>query len=381
MDAYALDGVDIEEGDDFSAFAGAVCHRSFNNSQYIRVHDLSDGYFRGVRSFNPINLPEGWSLDLTSDGVGTKVIVHDAALMHKGAAQDLVAMCCGDITRNGGCPVLFNNDLSAQSIGKKGDEVNQAFRGMIDELGRIAEQMNIVLFRGETAELPGCIKFNNPTARASFVWSGSALGLYMPQLMITGGSVTAGDQIIALKELGFRANGISSVRKAFTERYGTGWFDHPVALLEGGHLSQAAVPSVLYDPFLTHINGWYTGSFEPLVSVKQLIHVTGGAFGGKLGADFLFRRRLSADLPDLFDPPEIMQLCQEWRGMTDEEAYSTWNGGQGLLAIVSPDDVTGFLSAATEFGHVAKVCGQVTKSPEPKITITSKFSGEVITYS
>jgi len=372
--------VDVEQGDLFSAYAGKVCHASFQNSPLIEVLDLSAGYFRGVRSFRPVGLPADWSLDFTSDGNGTKPIVSDAAMKHEGAAHDLVAMCCGDITRNGGCPVVFNNQLDVATLGKEGDSINMVFRSMITELGEVATAMRIVLFRGETAELGPCVGTDNPNPFAAFNWCGAALGAYLPQLMITGNNVAEGDLIMALRENGFRANGISSVRKAFAMRYGTEWFDHPV-VIDQGYLQQAAEPSVLYDPFFTHLNGWWTGSFEPLIQVKKIIHVTGGAFGGKLGDDFLFRRGMSADLPDLFDPPEIMLLCKEWRGSSSTEAYKAWNGGQGALAIISPSDAEDFLSNAQDFGHDAKICGEVTRRDTPSITITSKFDGEVITYS
>jgi len=43
---------------------------------------------------------------------------------------------------------------------------------------------------------------------------------------------------------------------------------------------------------------------------------------------------LSAELFDLFTPPDIMLKCAKWREFSDEECYSTWNGGQGAIVVV-----------------------------------------------
>lgn len=378
MDTYAQDGVNVSEGDKFSAFAGRVCRASFENSPYIRVMDLSQGYFRGVRSWKPVNLPDDWSFDTTSDGNGTKVIVSDAARMHRYAAHDLVSMCCMDITRHGGLPVVFNNDLNVRSLGEVGDEVNTIHRGMIEELGEVARLMQMVLFRGETAEVGVCVGSENTAPVAAFNWSGTAIGVYLPQLMITGDSITAGDIIMALREHGLRANGYSSVRTALRMVFGPDWAQNPDAQ---EHLQQAALPSVIYDPLLNYINGWHSGDFQPLESVHRLIHLTGGSFEGKLGADTLFPRGLSADLYNLWDPPEIMRRCQEWRGMSDKECYKTFNCGQGALAIVSPGVVDTFSVCAAMFGIEAEECGKVVKKDSPEIRIDSKFHGDEIIYT
>lgn len=51
IDLYGEDGVHMEAGDLFSAHAGRICSKSFHNSRFVRVSDLAEGYFRGIRSF------------------------------------------------------------------------------------------------------------------------------------------------------------------------------------------------------------------------------------------------------------------------------------------------------------------------------------------
>jgi len=378
LDIYKQDGVNVAEGDNFSAYAGRICVESFGNSPFVEVLDMSAGYFRGVRGFRFKNLPPGYIFDMTSDGNGTKVIVSDAALRHSWAGYDLLAMSCGDITRNGGLPLIFNNVLDVSSLGDVHSDTGEAARELIRGLGHAAYQEKIVLFRGETAELGVCVGSDNISSAIHFNWSGSALGVYHPDKMITGEDVVVGDKIIALKENGFRANGISSVRKAFSMKYGLNWHVTPAAR---EYIIKAAEPSVLYDPFLTWVNGWYTPDCKPNIRFKKIIHVTGGAFEGKLGHDFLFKKGLSADLPDLFHPVGIMEICRNWRDMTDEDCYKTWNCGQGLLIVVSPEDVSDTIKMASEFDIPARVCGEVFKRDKPIIQLNSKFSGKTIVFS
>jgi len=115
---YAQDGVDVVEGDKFSAFAGSLCRETYNNSPFIEVRDFSREHFRGPRGFRPIHLPDGCYFDLAPDGEGTKPVLTDAAGYHDEAAKGWVAMTCGDITRWGGLPLVLVNNLDTDTIGK-----------------------------------------------------------------------------------------------------------------------------------------------------------------------------------------------------------------------------------------------------------------------
>ena len=106
---YAQDGVNVEEESDFSSFAGSICKKSYKNSPFVKVYDLSGGNFRGPRPFTLKNLPKGYFIEASTDGIGTKGILLDAAGLHKNAAHDIIAMTASDITRFGGVPLVFIN--------------------------------------------------------------------------------------------------------------------------------------------------------------------------------------------------------------------------------------------------------------------------------
>jgi len=377
-DKYKQDGVDVEEGDKFSDFAAKLCRTTYENSQHITIRDFSQGHFRGPRGFQLRNLPLDCWMDMAPDGKGTKPVLVDAAGNYEHAARGLVAMVAGDITRWGGLPLVLVNNLDTGSIGKEGDRVNRAFRTMLVSLKNIADEQGFVMFKGETAELGYCIYFENKNALTRFLWSAVMLGVYLPRTIITGDEIQVGMIFMALRDPGFGNNGLSTTRAALAMHFGSDFYSLPEAQEA---IKLAAAPTTLYDKFLATANGWFNYRFEPLIPVKLIVHVTGGAIESKLAKDILFPRGLSANLNDLWEPSPIMKDCAKWRGLTDRECYRYWHGGQRVLVVIEERDVLDFLDLASSHGIDAKVAGEITKEMSPKVTIASKFNGDIIEFT
>jgi len=373
---YAQDGVNVVEGDTFSRFAGDLCKTTYKNSPYIEVHDFSRGHFRGPRGFKLKGLPDDCWMDLAPDGDGTKVVLTDAARDYDNAAYGWIAMTCGDITRWGGIPLVLVNTLDAETIGKFGEPVNDAFRAMLSSAQRIANEQDLVLLKGETAELKGCVTSPNEAALAKYLWSGVAFGAYNPRTIITGDQVREGMLAMALRELGMRNNGLSSARTAIAMAFGS--LANPAAQEA---IKKAAVHAVLYDKFLACINGWFAKDFKPVIRSYLDVHLTGGALKSKFFEDILIPRGLSAKLNNLWEPPEIMKWCARWRGMDDDECYETWHGGQGEIVVIDPENEQQFVEMAERFGIQARCAGKITKKDIPTVVIESKFTGKTITWS
>ncbi len=378
MSQYAKDGVNIEEETKFSSFAGSICKASYTNSPFVEVQDLSDGHFRGPRPFSLKNLPAGYMIEASSDGLGTKGILIDAAKTHHLAAYDIIAMTASDITRFGGIPLVFLNILDTAGVGPEGSETNEAYKNIIRGLGKVAKENKIVVLKGETAQVNDVVGSEIINSKTKFNWSGVMIGAYHKDKMITGEKLTAGQVIIALKEEGFRSNGGTAVRKALAQKFGKEWYANPDAQES---IRQAATPSVLYDIFINTLHGWFNQNFEPELNIYSVVHLSGGGIKEKLAKDVLFPRGLSADLPNLWEPPQIMTDCATWHNIQDEEFYETWNGGQGMLIVVNEDKADYCIKKAAEFSIQAKVAGKITKTPSPKIVIQSQLTkGKQIVY-
>lgn len=378
-DLYGQDGVNVPLGDRFSRFAGGLCGETYGFCPNLEIVDLSRGLFRGPRYFIPKDLPPGTGFHLAPDGIGTKHIITDVAGLHDVSSADWVAMCGGDITRYGGQPVLFTNNLDVSTLGE--DEQSPAYLAacqLMTGLKQLAEKHRFIMYNGETAELGACISSENPYATLKYVWSGVAFGFFNEANIITGECVRGGQAIIALQEQGFRSNGGSSVRKALKMRFGDDWYRLHSVLAK--HMVQlAATPSIIYDSFLAYLNGWHSDCL-PLVRASLIVHLTGGSFRGKFFDDFLARHGFSAVLTDLFDPPEVVRLCGEWRGFDSAGFYDTFSAGQGALIVVNQRDVETTIGVAKLFGIVAKSCGEIVATHgKPSLIIHSKFgSGDEI---
>lgn len=378
MSAYAQDGVNVEAGDDLSAFAAKICKATFGNSPYVKVRDRSDGRFRGVRTFSLVGLPEECEQTVSADGIGTKVVLSDAAGSHRVSGHDLLAMALGDLTREGSLGLVYTNILDVSNVGEPEEAANDAIRRLFLGLRNAADQGGIVLLKGEIAELGSLVGSENPDATLKYNWSGVLYGVAHPEKIITGDELAPGQILVALQEDGFRSNGISAVRAAFRMRYGDEWWADPAARFA---ISEAARPSVLYDRFLTRMHGWHDPSFfRPIIPLAGIAHITGGGIPSKLGEDLLFPRGLSAELYDLYDPPIVMRWCAEWRGMADEECYRTWNGGQGMIVAMDTRAYPRFEAEALRAGIHSRKCGIITRNVRPALSIRSKFSSARIEF-
>src|SRR3989338_9083226 len=360
---YSKDGVDVEEEALFSSFAGSICKASYKNSPFVEVHDLSGGNFRGPRPFSFKNLPKGYFIEASTDGIGTKGIIIDAAKTHHLAAYDIIAMTASDITRFGGIPLIFVNVFDTTSIGNAGDAVSKTYKNAIAGLGDVAKKEKIVILKGETAQMGDALGSEIVNSKTKLNWSGTMIGAYHKNKMITGNKLAPGQVIIALKENGFRCNGISSLRKAPRKKFGKNWYENPKAKES---IKLVATPSVLYDTFINTIHGWFKKDFKPEIPLYSIVHLSGGALKEKLAKNILFPRKLSAEITDLWEPPEIMRKCAKWRNIKDEEFYEVWNGGQGMLLIVNEKDADYCIKRASDFKIKAKIAGKITqKSDKP----------------
>ena len=190
--------------------------------------------------------------------------------------------------------------------------------------------------------------------------------------MITGESLAPGQVVISLRENGFRSNGLSSVRKALQIRFGNNWWNNENARTV---LKEASTPSKLYDHFLCDMNGWTNPVRPPKYKIHLITHVTGGGIVDKLAKDMLFPRGLSANLDNLFEPRNVVKDIISWRGMSADEAYRTFNCGNGALVVLDTKDAEPFIWDAKNYGIEAKICGTIRKTDlnKPFLTIKSKI--------
>jgi phosphoribosylformylglycinamidine cyclo-ligase len=376
---YAQDGVDVELGDLASKHAAKCCEATYGFSNVAEVTDMSFGNFRGPRGVLLNNEYQNCILSCAPDGIGTKVVLIDMAQSWKTAARDIMAMTSFDLVRWGGKPVYFTSVLDVSSLGNNiNSKTFQAVTDLYDGMVPAAKEIGIIVLNGETAELSNTVSSDNPDAILKFNWGGSVHGIFHKDKMITGEGLKAGQVIIAMNEYGFRSNGISSVRAAFSKQFGKYWFENSTAQK---FIKYAAEPSILYDNFFSYLNGWGKDQ-NNVIKIHSIIHLTGGSFESKLGKDVLFPKGLSAVLDNPCKVPYIMRECADWRGMTTKDIYDTWNAGQGALAIIDEFSVENFMKIASLMKLDCQVAGYITEDDTPNIRIVPSLKkSEDIIYT
>ncbi|MBI2445584.1 hypothetical protein HYV43_04310 [Candidatus Micrarchaeota archaeon] len=340
---YQKAGVNVKAGD---AASDAFYKASKTTWQFRkgagRVQSTFDD-FSALRFIDVSNLKDtvmGHNLD----GVGTKSEIAERLKKFDTLGFDLLAMVCDDAVIRGAEPVAVGDVLDVSRIDPK--PMAQLAHG----LERAAKMANVSVINGEIAELGkkvggfGAFRLN---------WAASCIWLARKDRLLDGSKVKPGQSIIALKEDGFRSNGLTLARRILEHQGGGEWHVKYKRLAE-----QLLHPSKIYTRFASSLFGGYDG--EAVASVSTMAHITGGGIYGKLGRA-LRPSGLGADLIDLYPPCKAMTTLMEMGPVNEDEAYKTWNMGNGMLIVTSePDKV---LAQAKKMNLEAKVAGAVTDKP------------------
>jgi phosphoribosylformylglycinamidine cyclo-ligase len=274
----------------------------------------------------------------STDGVGTKALVAQAAGRFDTIGIDLVAMCVDDLVCQGAEPLFF---LDYVAVGRLDpDHIEQIVGGVAEG----CQQAGCALIGGEMAEHPGAM---DP---GEFDLVGFAVGVAERDHLITGRHVTPGDVLIGLPSPGLRSNGYSLARRVLLDVAGRD-LDEPA--FDGAPHSLAEellVPSVIYAPAI--------GALQRKVDVHAVAHITGGGIPGNLNrvlpddADAVVHR-------GTWEVPRIFGEIQRLGDITDDEMAKVFNLGIGMIVVVDEGDRFKALDTLRDNGHRAVDLGEI----------------------
>ena len=360
MTTYADSGVNIELGDDASKVMYEAAKLTWKNREgrLGQVVTPKDD-FSGVRVIDVGGLPQGSVMCMGFDGVGTKVELAERLEKHDTVAFDLFAMVCDDAVVYGGEPVLVGSILDVNSLGKEGASYLNFMKQLATGYVAAAKAARVAVINGEIAELgmriSGYGAFN-------YNWGSAAIWFAKKDRLFTGAEIKVGDKVVTLREKGFRSNGFSLLRKVMKDNYGEKWHAEK---LDGKLMGELALePSQLYCAAVCDMFGGYGN--EKQCEVHGVAHITGGGIVGKLGR-VLKRAGLGAKLPNLFEPCALMQQAIKVGNVARDEAYRSWNMGNGMMVIVAPGEEQKAIAIAAEHGIDAQVCGEITEGRKLEI--------------
>ena len=294
-DAYARSGVDQGAAD--SAVAGLV--RALGKIELGRpsAQVPLPGHYASV-----IEVAPNLGIALSTDGVGTKLVLAEALGKLDTVGIDCVAMNVNDVICVGAEPLAM---LDYIAIDRANPEICEAI-GV--GLARGATLAGIEIPGGELAQLGDMVHGVDV--------SGACFGTVALDAIVDGRRVAPGDSIIGLPSSGLHSNGYTLARKALD---GLDLGEDPDGRL-GRPLGEALLePTVIYVKPIVEL-------LRSEVDVRGLAHITSGGVNNLLRLAAPVGYEIDAPLP----PQPLFDLIAERGNVADEEMHEVFNMGCGF---------------------------------------------------
>ena len=309
---------------------------------------------------NIFQLTEHTFLDLTIEGVGTKVLLAELAGRYDTIGVDAVAMAVNDVIRSGATPLAISDNIHAQASNPQ--LVKDWLEGIVDG----ANQSECPVVSGEIGDVAEII--NGISTGAGFDMVVASVGQVAKERIITGYGIKPGDPIIGLPSSGLHSNGITFARKILLKQWGGKYqpYDKPERL-DKEIVSEMLEPTKIYvKPFL---------NLAETVKIKGAVHITGDAYT-KFNNLAAYSKGIGFQF-DNFKPQPIFGLIQKTAAelgyaVSDEEMFTTFNMGWGFGVIVAKEDRDATLDALEKAGAQPEQIGKVTDTPQITVQYASK---------
>ncbi len=302
---YRDAGVDIDAGNAFVRRIQRIVART------QRPEVLSGlGGFGALFSANFSGMKDP-VLVASTDGVGTKILLHERFGTHRWAGVDLVAMNVNDVVAQGAEPLFF---LDYLACGRLDPEL---MAGFVEGMAEACVEAGCALIGGETAEMPDVY----PEGR--FDLAGFCVGVADKERLITGREIRAGDWVLGLASNGPHANGYSLIRKILERSR----VDPEAITLENGLNAKEALvaPTRIYVREALAL-------LRAGVPVHGLAHITGGGFYDNI-ARILPERCVAVLDAASWPVPEVFRWLFSLADVPMKERYRTFNMGIGFVVI------------------------------------------------
>ncbi len=263
---------------------------------------------------NTVKVSEDLCIALSTDGVGSKVLVAEMAGRYDTIGVDCVAMNVNDLICIGALPVGFVDYLASER-----PLSNSVLENIGAGLLEGCRQSGIPILGGETAILPDMIR---GIGRDGFDLAGTAVGIANPEELIDGSSIQEGDTVLGVVSNGIHSNGFTLARKVLLSRYSLDY-----NLPNGNQLvDELLQPTKIYVPHFKALK-------NSNIDVRGIAHITGSGFRKilRLGS---FKFTID-NLPEI---PDIFQVIKETGNIEWGEMFTTFNMGIGLIIIVPEDE-------------------------------------------
>ena len=315
---YAKAGVDIEREN--TAIAALAKQLTFKRKG-IGAPITNVGHYAGLIDFGD------QALALTTDGVGSKVLIANEMKRWNTIGIDCIAMNVNDLLAMGIEPLAFVDYIAIH------EPDNEIMKQIGEGLAKGAEISRMTIVGGETATLPDIIN--------GLDLAGTCLGMVKKDRIITGESIEIGDAIVGIPSDGVHSNGYSLVRRIIKD---SGYsYSDPFPYNEDTTIGdELLIPTRIYMEIL---------DLAKEFDVHGLAHITGS------GLMKLHRiTKLGFDISDPLETQPIFRFLQEEGDVEELEMYKTFNMGMGFVVVLPKK----FASIAT--GMIGgKIIGEIVE--------------------
>ena len=348
--SYSDAGVDEQREQDVFARAMRpwLARTAARSPMVTSITGLSSGYFATL-----LQLQSGPPLALTTDGVGTKILLAREANRWEPIGIDCVANNVNDLICVGAVPLALLDYVATDRI----DE------GVLEEIARGlylgADLAGIAIPGGEIAQI-GAMLADASGGRPMLDLVGTAIGALPPgRDPVDGSGVRSGDVIIGLPSSGLHSNGYSLARHVLFDVAGMTLADRVPGTAR--HLDDALLqPTRVY---VAAVQALWAAGVEP----RGLVNISGGGLLNlaRLAAD------VSYELDALPSPPPVFGLIAEAGRVPAATMYATFNMGIGFCIVVAAARQQAAMTVLKSVGEEPVRVGWVTGRKGRMVSIPS----------
>jgi phosphoribosylformylglycinamidine cyclo-ligase len=318
---------------------------NFNSVQPL----LPLGYFANV-----LRLSDDRGLAISTDGVGTKLVVAQALRKYDTVGIDCIAMNVNDVLCVGAAPVSMVDYIAVSAMDPS--ILGEIAKGLHDG----AQLAGISIPGGEIAQIRELLR-ENTDHDYTFDLVGTCVGTVHPQRLIVGQDIEPGDMVVGIESSGIHSNGFTLARRALGLHE-----DKESKLLQYSSELGRTLGDELLAPTTIYVRE-VLAMLEADLAVRALIHITSDGL--------LNLQRVTSETGYVIDnplPPQpIFSMIQE-RGRVDTgEMFRVFNMGNGFCVICAPGDASRVEQIARDHNRRTAVIGYAVHDPERRVWLPS----------
>lgn len=273
----------------------------------------------------------------SADGVGTKLCVAFMTGVHDTVGRDLVHHCINDILVQGARPLFFMDYVATGRLEPA------VLASIVEGIAGACREQGCALLGGETAEMPGFY------GDGEYDVAGFIVGMVDRAKVLDGSRVEPGDLLIGLPSAGLHTNGYSLARKIFFDVAGLTVNDRVEEL-----------GATVGETLLAEHRCYLRPLRAPVADgrVRALAHITGGGLTDNLPRVLAEGTAAKIELGSWPMTP-VFEFLEKKGGVARDEMFRTFNMGVGMVAIVSPSDVSEVEAHLAREGELHSRIGEI----------------------